>query len=179
MQLEDTRELVGKTATDHRAELGLYAAAASSAVFELLNAYPDVELATLQFRVDADEPPNITITAMGRRGPLVDGEPGCSSCHVHGDQVHTEYCQLVDHASQLTHLELYGPATGPNYRPCSCSGLGINPDCVRHNYDPAEDGPVDQADAPEWVDDGCRCPTREHHLDGCPTLDPPLTSLPE
>lgn len=147
MQLEDTRELVGKTATDHRAVSGLYAAAASSAVFELLNAYPDVELATLQFRIDVEDPPDITITVVGRRGPLVDGEAGCPSCHVHGNQPHTEYCQL-----------------------------------------PAD--PVDQADAaaqdqldaiatPEWIDDGCRCPTREHHLDGCPALDPPLRSLPE
>jgi hypothetical protein len=33
-------------------------------------------------------------------------EPECPSCHAHGSQPHTEYCQLVDHASQLTHAEL-------------------------------------------------------------------------
>jgi hypothetical protein len=152
MQLEDTRELVGKTATDHRAEPGLYAAAASSAVFELLNAYPGVELATLQFRVDADTPPDITITVTGRRGPLIDGEAGCPSCHVHGDQPHTEYCQLVDHASQLTWHELYSPIPGV------------------HQVDAAE---------PEWIDDGCRCPSRGNHLEGCPVLDSPLTGFPE
>lgn len=201
MQLEDTRELVGKTATDHRAVTGLYATAASSAVFELLNAYPDVELATVQFRVDVDAPPDITISATGRRGPLVDGEPGCPSCHVHGDQPHTDYCKfdpptfecgcptsnIQSHACADPDLHRpdpwHAPLTGIEVRRrCICSGLSINPDCRRHNYDPTEDepDPVDQADAaaqdqldaiaePQWVDDGCRCPTREHHLDGCPT----------
>lgn len=33
-------------------------------------------------------------------------DPECPSCHTHGEHPHTEYCQLVDHASQLTHAEL-------------------------------------------------------------------------
>jgi hypothetical protein len=161
MQLEDTRELVGKTATDHRAELGLYAAAASSAVFELLNAYPDVELATLQFRVDADTPPDITITVTGRRGPLIDGEAGCPSCHVHGDQPHTEYCQLVEGRDTV---DLVG-------------ALRAAVDAARERR-MTEDAAAYVAE-PEWIDDGCRCPSRENHLEGCPVLDSPLTGFPE
>lgn len=159
-ELTDTRELVGKTATDHRAEQGLYAAAASSAVFELLNAYPDVELATLQFRVDVDSPPDITITATGRRGPLVDGEPACPSCHVHGNQPHTEYCQ----AGQPVHT--FGP--GGDNTPIHLPPMPL----------PTQP-PGETDDTPAWIDDGCRCPTRTNHLDGCPVLDSPLSSFPE
>lgn len=103
--LEDTRPLAEITMdlrADHRAEdLGIV-------LQDLLDAQPDVELASIRIttrQVDFAE----QVTMAGRVGPLVDGEPGCPSCHVHGDQPHTEYCQLVDHASQLTHPELYGP----------------------------------------------------------------------
>lgn len=111
--LEDTRELVGVTSADHRAVAGLYAAAASSAVFDLLTAYPDVELATLRVRVALEDPPDIQVTATGRRGPLVDGEPGCPSCHVHGDQPHTEYCQIVGGPVPVDRPEC-GHATWPD-----------------------------------------------------------------
>lgn len=139
--LEDTRPLAEITAdlrADWRAiDLG-------DALRDLLNSQPDVELASIRITTRQATPADVEqVTVAGRVGLLVDGEPGCPSCHVHGQQPHTEYCQLVDHASQLTHAELYGPATGPNYRPrCSCPGLGINPDCRVHNHDPDEDEPV-------------------------------------
>lgn len=33
------------------------------------------------------------------------------------------------------------PARTPTPPACTCPGLGIHPDCRRHNYDPTEDGP--------------------------------------
>lgn len=52
-------------------------------------------------------------------GDLLRYSAECPSCHTTGGHPHTEYCQLVDHASQLTHLELNGPIEGPNYAPTS------------------------------------------------------------
>lgn len=108
--LEDTRPLAEITAdlrADWRAiDLG-------DALRDLLNSQPDVELASIRITTRQATPADVEqVTVAGRVGLLVDGEPGCPSCHVHGQQPHTEYCQLVDQASQLTHAELYGPIAG-------------------------------------------------------------------
>ena len=109
--LRDTRPHVGATVTDDRGVKGLYAMAASEAVFKLLSGNPKVELATLRFRVDAEFPPKVTVT--GRVGSLVGpaGDEGeltyvetrdprnleveneCPSCHQAPGRPHTEYCQ--------------------------------------------------------------------------------------
>lgn len=74
--LRDTRQHVGRTTTDQHGNKGRYALAASEAVFALLSGNPNVELATLRFRVDSDHPPKVTVT--GRVGSLVGeaGDPG-------------------------------------------------------------------------------------------------------
>lgn len=138
--LEDTRQLAVES-TRHDPDGYGTGEGFGLIVGRLFMNNPDVDPPTIRLAI-VDGDPGL-LRATGRVGALVDGEPGCPSCHVHGQQPHTEYCQLVDHASQLTHAELYGPATGPNYRPrCSCPGLGINPDCRVHNHDPDEDEPV-------------------------------------
>lgn len=104
--LRDTRPRVGRTTTDQHGIKGRYAMAASEAVFDLLSGNPNVELATLRFRVDAEFPPKVTVT--GRVGSLVGeaGDPGeltyvalpgteCPSCHQPPDRPHTEYCQRL------------------------------------------------------------------------------------
>jgi hypothetical protein len=99
MTLQDTRPIATTTTvTDNPHDIAYHLEA-------LLCEHPDLELASLRL-VPGDAGP---VMIFGRCGQLVDGEPGCPSCKVHGDQPHTEYCQLVDHASQLTHRELYGP----------------------------------------------------------------------
>lgn len=72
----------------------------------LLEAHPDADLPSL--RLVEEETVGLWRWLV-RIGPIV-GEPECPSCHTHGTHPHTEYCQLVDHASQLTFVELYGPA---------------------------------------------------------------------
>jgi hypothetical protein len=84
-------------------------------VEDLIEANPELELASLRIIVLEQRPDSLRVEVVARVGALVDGEPGCPSCHVHGAQPHTEYCQLVDHASQLTYRELYGP---PAARQC-------------------------------------------------------------
>lgn len=89
--LEDTRPLAELSVIprpDHRPEdIGC-------ALQELLAVDPGIELASIRIttgQVDAGE----RISIAGRVGALVDGEPGCPSCHVHGQQPHTEYCQAT------------------------------------------------------------------------------------
>lgn len=118
--LRDTRPHVGRTVTDGRGAIAGYALAASEAVFELLSGNPNVELATIRFRVECEYPPRVT--AAGRVGSLVGeaGDPGeltyvalpgtesvaldrhphylkveneCPSCHQAPDRPHTDYCQ--------------------------------------------------------------------------------------
>lgn len=102
--LEDTRPIATTTtASTHPSAIG-------SDLAQLLLEHPDLELASIRL-VPRDD--NGGVLIVGRVGQLA--EPECSSCHTHDGHPHTEYCQLVDHASQLTHLELYGPIEGPHY----------------------------------------------------------------
>lgn len=122
--LRDTRQHVGRTSTDQAGSKGHYALAASEAVFELLSGNPNVELATLRFRVDAELPPKVTVT--GRVGSLVGeaGDPGeltfvrvvmseCASCHQLTGRPPTEYCQTRD----VHELLLAGGTVTPVNRP--------------------------------------------------------------
>lgn len=122
-------------------------------------------------------------------------EPECSSCHTVAGHPHTEYCQLVDHASQLTHLELYGPLEGPNYHVCSAprdalpGGRPCSDDsCPVHAQDDPDQATHDTAcqcpacvarpyvdPAGAWMAPGCTCNhrfgTELEHDDLCPARD--------
>lgn len=108
--LEDTREVVTAQARLEVWELTARTpGSAGDMLTSLLARWPDIDLPTIRIALEGEGEHDRFLIVRARRGPLVDGEPGCPSCHVHGAQPHTEYCQLVDHASQLTHIELYGP----------------------------------------------------------------------
>lgn len=112
---------------EHQADVDDHLAAVSfgSLVRQLLDKYPDVELTTVRlWKHAANGFPTLRVDA--RRGQL--GEPECPSCHTHGEHPHTEYCQLVDHASQLPHAELY-----PNQL------QEIHRELIRPDDDPADE----------------------------------------
>jgi hypothetical protein len=65
---------------------------------------------------EADSELDDHLDADARRGQIVDGEPACPSCHVHGDQPHTDYCQV---AGEETSLECGCPNSGTQSHPCT------------------------------------------------------------
>lgn len=103
MALEDTRPQVGV-----RLELRPIAPTpqmvAANAVARLFDEasyrhYPEPDLDTIRLSLRTEGPAGMrvqSVVATARCGRLVkeDGEPACPSCHAHGDQPHTEYCQL-------------------------------------------------------------------------------------
>lgn len=87
---------------------------------------------------DADRTAMTEIVAAVRRRFEAEQDE-CPSCHTVAGHPHTDYCQLVDHASQLTHLELNEPIEGPHY---------AKPEAARRPYVDPECGHPDWPDCP-------------------------------
>lgn len=93
--LDDPRPVAAlTTATNHPNVIG-------ADLGYLLATHPGIDLASIRLI------PSLDGTVVGIAGRI--GPAECRSCHTAAGHPHTEYCQLVDHASQLTWAELYGP----------------------------------------------------------------------
>ncbi len=105
--LKDPREMVHAQRRIEVWDVAVAAPIAAELVTSLLAKWPDVDLPTIHITLEGAGEHDRFVRVTGRRGTISD--PECPSCHTHGQHPHTEYCQLVDHASQLTFAELYGP----------------------------------------------------------------------
>jgi hypothetical protein len=117
----------------------------------------------------------------------------CPSCHTTAGHPHTEYCLSPKAGIRAQRV---GPAFARTCRVCGCTDEAACPGgcawvpgepdlctaCLPNHGHAASRALTDLlAPEPEpWVDNGCRCPNPDlRHLEGCPAIDPPLSSLPD
>lgn len=108
----------------------------------------------------------------------------CPSCHAAGDHPHTDYCQAAKvrtcHVCGCTDLAAcpggcaWVPGEPDLCTACQPAEILDLPAGYGHRLVPSDTLiPGVTVDEPEpWVDDGCRCPSRDNHRAGCPVLEP-------
>jgi hypothetical protein len=114
----------------------------------------------------------------------------CPSCHTADGHPHTEYCQ----AAKVRTCRVCG-CTDLAACPGGCAWVSGEPDLctacrptevvhppaapgVVFGFDKSGAEPLNwpagyHAEPEPWVDDGCRCPSRDNHQPGCPTMPQP------